>query len=293
MRRFKHHLEKGSLLLEALVAIGVAAAYMTALVGFVVVANRGSDRAVEIQQAVWNTNEGISALRAVPFASLTPTLTGAITFATSSWTLATNGPQTLPDGSTRLVKIESVSRDASCAVVASGGTVDPDSKKLTSITTWIDTAGRTHDTTTTTLRTNWASPTGSCFATRQAGQVSFSVDASQYYGGKQLRQLYFTNTGGTSVVIDKITFTWSNSSEFEQLFIDNSKVWSTSGPGTPTGVDVHSGTELDIQNFSMTPGQTSQITKGQFENAMAGTTMTMSVTFADGSIFTSAPFNPL
>lgn len=292
MRKFHHHLQKGSLLLEALIAIGVAAAFMTALVGFVLVANRGSDRALEIQQSEWNTNEGLEALRTIPFASLTNTLTGALTFAGSSWTLATNGPQTLTDGSTRIVKIEAVSRDGSCNVVTSGGTVDPDTKKITSATSWTDTAGRTHLTSATTLRTNWQSPTGSCFAPRQAGQVTFAINDAQFYGGKQLRELYFTNTGGTSVTIDKITFTWSNGVEFEQLFIDNTKVWSSSGPGTPTH-EINSGTQLDVQNFSMTPGQTSQITKGQFDGTMTGASMTMSVTFADGSVFTSPTFYPL
>ncbi|MFA5945308.1 MAG: hypothetical protein WC802_00145 [Patescibacteria group bacterium] len=289
----KNHLERGSLLLEALIAIGVAAAFMSALVGFSIVASRGSDRAQEIQQALWNTNEGLEALKTISFAGLTNTLTGSLAFTAPAWTLGTNGPQTLPDGSTRIVKIESVSRDGTCTIVSSGGTVDPDTKKITSAVSWLDTAGRSHTTTTTSLRTNWLAPTGSCFAARQAGQVSFAVNAAQYYGGKQLRQLYFTNTGGSTVVIDKITFTWSNGSEFDQLFIDNVKVWSTSGPGTPVGVDVHSGRELDIVNFSMAPAQTSEITKGQFESPMAGTTMTISVTFADGSVFTSAPFNPL
>ncbi|MFA5946900.1 MAG: hypothetical protein WC813_02645 [Patescibacteria group bacterium] len=293
MRNSRRSIQRGSLLLEAIVAIGATASFMTALIGFVVVANRGSDRAQEIQQSLWNTNEGAEALRTISFASLTDTLTGALTFVAPAWALATNGPQTLADGSTRIVKIYPVYRDASCNVVVSGGTADPDSKKIISETSWIDTAGRTHTTSTTTLRTNWLNPTGTCFAPRQAGQVSFAVNAAQFYGGKQLRELYFTNTGGTSVTIDKITFTWSNGSEFDQLFIDNSKVWSTSGPGTPTGVDVYSGTTLDIQNFTMAPGQTSQITKGQFEDLMSGASMTMSVTFADGSVFTSGSFNPL
>ncbi len=293
MNRFKRHLQSGSLLLEAVITLGVAASFMSALVGFVVVTNRGSDRAQEVQLSLWNTADGIEALRAISFASLNPTLTGALSFSTPTWTLLTNGPQTLADGSTRIVKVESVSRDASCAVVASGGTPDPDSKKITSETTWTDTAGRIHTTTATTLRTNWQNPTGPCWIVQQAGQVSFQIDDSQFYGGKQLRELYFTNTGGTPITIDKITFTWSNGALFDQLFLDNSKVWSTSGPGTPIGPAITSGTEMDIENFIMTPGQISAITKGQFTSSMGGASMTMTVTFADGSVFTSDTFYPL
>lgn len=283
---------KGSLLLEAVFSIGVAATFMSALVGLVVMTNRGSDRAQEIQQALWNTADGMEALRSISFPSLANTLTGALSFTTPTWTLATNGPQTLTDGSTRIVKVEAVNRDASCLIVTTGGTVDVDSKKITSETTWIDTAGRNHTLTTTTLRTNWRDPQGTCFLANQAGQVSFAVDSSQFYGGKQLRELYFTNTGGSNVTIDKITFTWTNGATLDQLFLDNGKVWSISGPGAPTGSPVASGTELDIANFTMTPGQTSEITKGQFDVAMAGTGMTMSVTFADGSVFTSDTFYP-
>ena len=121
--------------------------------------------------------------------------------------------------------------------------------------------------------------------------VSFAIDDSEFYGGKQLRELYFTNTGDTTVTIDKITFTWSNSRRIEQVFIDNVKVWSDGGPGTPSGTQP-SGVELDIQNFTMTPGQTSELNKGQFSGAMSGATLTMTVTFSDGSIFTSGPFTP-
>jgi hypothetical protein len=292
MRHFRHYIPAGSLLLEAVITVGVAAAFMSALVGFVVVTNRGSDRALEIEQSLWNTAEGMEALRSITYTSLTNTLSGVLSFTSPTWTLTAGSPQVLPDGSTRIVRVESVSRDASCAVVTSGGTVDPDSKKITSETTWTDTAGRSHTTTTSSIRTNWRNPGGTCWVA-QAGQVSFAVDASQFFGGKQLRQLYFTNTGTTNVVIDKIQFTWSNSAKLDQIFIDSSKVWSSSGPGTPTGASISSGTQMDISNFTMTPGMTSQLNKGQFDSAMAGTTLTMSVTFADGSVFTSAPFNPL
>lgn len=292
MKEKKLKYPQGTLLLEALVAIGTAAAFMSALVGFLVVANRGSDRAIEIQRALWSANEGVEALRAISFTSLTNTLTGAITFSTPNWTLATNGPETLPSGATRVVKVEDVYRDSNCDVTTTGGTVDIDSKKITSETSWTDSADRTHTITTTTLRTNWEDPQGDCFSATQAGQVSFAVDDSQFYGGKQLRELYFTNTGGTAVTIDKINFTWSNGAKLDQLFLDSSKVWSSTGPGTPVGTPISSGTELDIANFTMTPGQTSEITKGQFDIPMSGASMTMTVTFADGSVFTSEPFTP-
>ncbi|MEK9155468.1 MAG: hypothetical protein AAB839_02350, partial [Patescibacteria group bacterium] len=230
-------------------------------------------------------------LQTITFENLTNTTTGSLTFTSNRWTVGTTGPQTLPDGSTRVIKIEDISRDSQCFIITSGGTVDTDSKKITSETTWIDSAGRSHTQTLASLRTRWENPQGSCFAPTQVSQVSFNVSGAQFSGGKQLRQVYFTNNGSTNVTIDTVSFTWTNSAELSQLFMDTSKVWSETGPGTPTD-EVDSGETIDIQNFVLAAGATAELNKGQFDDPMSGTTLTMTVTFTDGSTWTSPPFNP-
>jgi hypothetical protein len=100
-----------------------------------------------------------------------------------------------------------------------------------------------------------------------------------------------TNTGSGNAVIDKVTITWDNAALFSQLFIDNSKVWSSSGPGTPLGNQT-SGIELDVQNFTIAPNATVELNKGQYDRLMTGVTITVKVTFADGSSYTSAPIMP-
>lgn len=284
--------QRGSLMLEALIAIGIGAIFSTALLGFVLAANASTDRAKENTLALWDTQEGLDALQTISFSSLTNTTNGSLTFASNRWTLGTSGPQTLTDGATRTVKVENISRDAACLVVASGGTVDVDSKKLTSVTTWTDSAERSHTLTLSTLRTNWEDPQGPCFLASQATQVTFNVSGAVFSGGKQLRQVYFTNNGSTAVTIDKIIFTWDNDAEFDQMFMDTSKVWSSTGPGTPTD-EVHSGELIDINNFVLSANSTAELNKGQFDRQMSNVTMTLTVIFADGSTWVSPSFNPL
>lgn len=283
---------RGSLMLEALLAMGISALFTSALLGYIMITNESTDRAKENTTVFWETQEGLDALQTIAFDSLTNTLTGSLTFASNRWSLGTSGPQTLPDGATRIVKVENVSRDAQCLVVASGGTVDTDSKKLTSTTSWVDSRGKNHTATLTALRTNWENPTGPCFAASQATQVDFDISGAVFAGGKQLRNVYFTNNGGASVTIDMLSFTWDNGAELDQVFMDTSKIWSSSGPGTPTE-ELHSGETMDVQNFVLTAGSTAELNKGQFDKQMSGATLTMTVTFTDGSVWTSPSFNPL
>ena len=282
---------RGSLMLEALIAIGLSGFFVTALIGYILIANNSTDRAKENALALWTAQEGLDALQTVAFTSLTNTTTGALTFTNNRWVIGTDGPQTLPDGSTRVIKIESVLRDTSCMVAAVGGTADADSKKLTSITTWTDNSGRSHSETLSTLRTRWENPQGPCFMASQSSQVTFNISGANFSGGKQLRHVYFTNNGSADVTVDKIMFTWTNGAEFDQLFMDTSKVWSSTGPGTPTG-SVLTGTTMDILNFVLGAGATAEINKGQFSAQMNGSTITMTVTFSDGSVWTSPPFTP-
>lgn len=283
---------RGSIMLEALIAVGVASMYVLGILGLTLTANRSSDRAEETERATWDMNEGLEALQTISFTDLTTTNVGSLTFANNTWILGTAGQQTLPDGMKRTVKVQTVNRDNSCSIVASGGTLDTDSKTLVSEVVWTDTNNRSHTVTSSTLRTNWENPTGTCFVATMVSQITFDISGAVYSGGKQLRQVYFTNDGSTSVTIDKITMTWDNEAEFDQLFMDTSKVWSSTGPGTPSG-EIHSGTLIDIQNFTLTPGSTAELNKGQFDQNMAGTTLTMTVTFTDGSTWTSPIFSPL
>ncbi|MEI6511482.1 MAG: hypothetical protein WCO25_05625 [Candidatus Uhrbacteria bacterium] len=286
--------EGGFVLLEALLAIGTLAFFLMAANGLAFIAKVGSGRTHQAELATWTAQEGMDALQSLSFSSLTNTTVGSLSFAGGRWTLGTSAPQTVGTNMTRTVKVSSVSRDGSCNVVTSGGTTDADSKKLESVVAWTDVAGRSHTTTLSSLRTQWENPQGTCFKPPAAQSTQVTIDfttAGQWFGGKQLRMVYVTNSGTSAVVVDKVKLTWTNGREIQQLFFGTTKIWSSSGPGTPSGTQ-QSGTDLNAQNLTIAAGQTVELNKTQFTGSMGGTTLTLKLTFTDGSSVTTPPFTP-
>lgn len=284
----------GFVLLEALLAIGLLAFFLMAASGLAYVAKVGSGRTHQAELATWAAQEGLGALQSLSFGDLANTETGSLSFASGRWTLGTSGPQSVGNGITRTIRVRSVNRDGSCDVALSGGTEDADSKTLESSVSWTDSAGHPRSSTLSALRTQWESPQGTCFmpvVPQASGVVIDFTTSGQWYGGKQLRQVYITNNGTSGAVVDKIAFTWTNSAEIQQIFFDSTKIWSSGGPGTPSGTQV-SGTVLDSSNFTIAAGQTIQLNKVQFTGAMSGTTVTITLTFTDGSVAATPPFYP-
>jgi hypothetical protein len=60
----------------------------------------------------------------------------------SSWGLSTTNPGVIDNKYTRTIVFAAVSRNASGDIVASGGTIDPDSRRVTVTTSWLE-RGRT------------------------------------------------------------------------------------------------------------------------------------------------------
>ncbi len=281
---------RGSLLLEAIIATGIVATFAVAVVQLVLLTDELGVRFEDRGDANAYAQQGVEALYSINFADLTNVTNGKVAFASEQWSISA-GSETLSNGMTRAVTVSDVQRDANCEVIASGGSVDIDTKELVSTVSWTDDFGKAQAVTFRRHRTRFDNPLGSCFMPTAASQVTFNLSSAEFYGGKQLREVYFTNTGGAAVIIDKISFTWNYSSQIDQVFFDNNKVWSSSGPGTPAGSQ-NSGVQLDIQNYTLAANQTSELNKGQFTNNMIGATLTMTVTFSDGSVFTSDPFMP-
>ncbi len=285
-------MSSGFILLEVLLSVGLLALILSTLGGIVLISG-GTTRGGQSIRAAWAAQEGMAALHSMSFADLTATNTGSLTFSGNRWLLGASAPQTIATGITRTVRVKTVNRNASCQIVSSGGTLDTDSRTLESEVNWIDLAGRTHLITQSSLRTQWENPQGSCFQPTQAGcSIIDYATHGEWFGGKQLRTVYFSNScPSSSLVVDKMMFTWNNGAEIQQVFIDSTKVWSQSGPGTPSG-EQNSGTILNIPNFTFSPGVQYELNKTQFEHAMSGTTLTITLYFTDGSSITTPPFVP-
>ncbi len=281
---------QGSVLLEVLISIGIAAVVLSALLSLHVALVRSTQTVIERHEALWSMNEGLSAMRSMTFEDLIPGTTGALSFSGGAWSIFSGQTETLPNGMTRSVAVSAVPRDGNCVVSASG-TSDSDSVSLTSTVTWTDRGGREHTQTQSTHRTRWSAPGGSCFQPQQASQVTFDLSQVNWHGGKQLRNLYIENDGEASVIIDRVTLTWDNGTQVDQMFLAETKVWSASGPGTPLGSQT-TGTELNIQNVTLDDDETIEMHKVQFSAPMSGTTLTVTIMFSDGSTLMTDPFVP-
>lgn len=282
--------QKGFILFEALLATGLTLIFLSAVGGLFFINLTGLSRVQQSEQANLLATAGLSALRTINFDDLSLINSGHLVYSGSSWTTVTD-PETIGDFN-RTVRVKEVQRDASCNIVVSGGSVDPDSKFIESEVTWTDFVGRNHQILLEGLQTSWDSPQGPCFQQTAAASLIFHIEFTYWYGGKQLRELYLENGGSIPFTMTEMTWTWNNTKQIEQIFLNSTKLWSSSGPGTPIGKQ-SSGTVLDIIDYTMNPGDMFEMNKIQFDGPMGGTTLTISIEFSDGSIFTSDPFTPL
>jgi len=280
----------GYTLLEALLAIAFAGLFFLGAFGLFFTAHRSSAEAVRRQEALWVAQQGIEALKTMAFEDLVPTQTGRVTFASNRWTLSSSGSELLSNGMTRTIRVEDAYRDTECGLVESGGEVDTDSMYLESQVTWNDLQGREQEILLRSLRTNWANPNDTCFAS-DCSQLDWDVYGASWFGGKQLREVYITNNTGEDKEIDKITLYWDKATLLQQVFFSGSKFWSSSGPGTPSGYQT-SGTILDGANGVIEDGETVEMHKTQFDKNMMGANISVTYTCTDGSAVTFGPFTP-
>lgn len=135
MKNFKF--QNGQSLVEILLAIGLAAVILPALLTGLVTSRQGKVQQSQRTQAVYLLNETVDAIRSVRekgwmgFAVngvFHPIISG------SSWTMST-GSATV-NGLAQSVTIGDVNRDSNGTIVATGGTLDPSSKKVDIAISW-------------------------------------------------------------------------------------------------------------------------------------------------------------
>lgn len=281
------------MLLEVLMAIGLSALFFSAIAGLLVTSNQSTGSLYNAQKAYSRAKEGVTALRSMSFSELSATWDGKATYDSinDKWVLGT-GQELFDDGQARSLAIVEVQRDEDCEIVEVGGDIDPDSFYLRSNILWDTLGGGKQDLTVESLRVNWEDPVGECFNPTDAGGVTLDWSGGYWGGSKQLRGVYIINHTERDITVTKMTIHWDKpSSNLQQIFAIGSKVWSDSGPGTPTGQQ-GSGTEIDVQDATIPASYTDETHKIQFTGAMEGATLIMEFEFADGSILTTDPFTP-
>lgn len=130
--------ERGQSLIELLIAIALMGILLPALLTGMIASREGKAQEGRRLEATAVLTEAQEAFRSV-YESNWQAIIGNGTFhpvvAGSSWSLV-GGPETLASGFTRQIVVSDVQRDLTGAIVASGGTVDPSTKKVEVTVSW-------------------------------------------------------------------------------------------------------------------------------------------------------------
>lgn len=129
----------GSLLIEVIIVMGLMALLLPALVGAIITTKQGEAQRDNRVQATGLLKEAIEAVRVVredDWQAVAVNGTYHPIVSGSTWALA-SGAETI-NGLLREVVISDVQRNAAGAIVASGGTIDPSTKKIDARVSWTE-----------------------------------------------------------------------------------------------------------------------------------------------------------
>ncbi|MFA6604124.1 MAG: prepilin-type N-terminal cleavage/methylation domain-containing protein [Patescibacteria group bacterium] len=149
---------KGFSIIEALVAIAVFGVLAAGTINLVAGPMIASSEARERSRASFLAEEGIEAARSIRNASWMNLTAGDHGLAkTTVWSFSGNYDDTAEGNLMfrRVVAIEPVSRDGGGNIVASGGSVDPRTKKITATVNWISGFGLARNAVASAYFTNW------------------------------------------------------------------------------------------------------------------------------------------
>jgi len=142
-------------LLEILVAMGIFVVIASAGVSTILVMNKSNRIGSEDTKATLKMQEGYEALRAIKKKDWNSLTNGAYGLVINGGSWILSGTSDISDGYTRAILIESASRDVSNNIVETGGTVDPNTKKITETISWEYSPGNVKNISNTFYISNW------------------------------------------------------------------------------------------------------------------------------------------
>jgi Tfp pilus assembly protein PilV len=253
---------RGFSIVEALLAASIFTLMITGFVGAILYGQQSTALSGNRARAVFLVEEGLEATRNIrddSFSNLTNGNHG-LAVVGNQWVFS--GTSDASGIFTRQIEIE---------------TIDSERKVATSTVTWQQNQQRQGNVSFATYFNNWqevaAQSTGFVIATSSA------VVGGP--GDKELKGITMENTGTTDVEIDKITVTWDNSNQIEEIKIDGTRVWKHNNEGSPSGRQP-SATEIDIVDFNLVASSgVINIDKFKFNGDMSGAIFTILFTFTD------------
>ena len=144
---YKNKKNKGSMLIEVIVATALISILMLALVSVAQKSLDLSERSLKQVQASFLLEEGVEAVKTVRdnswtnISSVTTGVNQYLSFdtGTNTWSLSST-PSTIDNVFTRTIVVDAVYRDGTDDI-ASSGTVDPNTKKVTVNVSWLSSFG--------------------------------------------------------------------------------------------------------------------------------------------------------
>lgn len=288
--------QNGQTLIEVIFALIIFFIFISGTLMLTFRSLKTTARGIELNQAKQIETSTWEALQAIAYDNWSALTNGTfgLTSASGKWALQAAADITA-DRYTRSITVASVMRNASsCAMVESGGTNDPDTKKITLALNW--TAEPTNQSVIgTRYITNWKSPTFSCAVTEAGKLVMDTSDSEIDETRKSIVDTYLRNTSAVPITIDKMTLSWTKPGLITFIKINGQNYWhSTNGTGTPQGAQP-SGTELDLVDFTLAAGHSYEIDNIRFDSKIDGSTVTITAIMSDGSRkteVTTPPFIP-
>jgi fibronectin type III domain protein len=279
--------KKGQSILEIIVAIGIITLVVPSIVVLYLGAGSSNLRDTEKLQADMYLQEAFEAVRSIrdnDFADLANGTHGLSS--AGGWSFS--GSSDVIGQFARSVTVGEVRRDSSCTIVASGGTVDSNSKKVTVAVDWDLEAGNSVQLSTHQYVNNWVAGTG-------CGQSSYlNIDGSSSYltdGNQTLTGVTLENIGSSSIIIDKITGEWTNGNSIEKIEINGTVAWGYVSDGEGGGVWYGgpgsaqvSESEIDIDNVSISSGSTVTVNGFYFDGNMNNETFGFHFEMSDGTV---------
>lgn len=280
-RYFKKTNRKGLGIIEIIIATGIFTVVLAGIVPLYLGVFDSNLRDINKMQADMLLQQGLEGVRSIRDQNFSNLVNGTYGLSRTAGYWAFSGSSDVSGKFTRTVTIADIMRNTDCDVVASGGTVDANSKKITVTLTWDYKPGDSATVSAVEYLTNWSYQQGceqaSNFVIDLSGIALSSADARVI--GITLR-----NIGPSPITIDKIKITWTNSKLVEEVKIGSQIVWKYNNTGTPTGKQP-SGTQLDIVNFTLSAySPIILLDHFLFTGSMDETTFTIYFTMTDGSV---------
>ncbi len=139
--------EQGIGAVEMMVVVAIVGIAFAGLFQLFVLSTRPIHASARETEAVYLAEEAIEAVRilrnngwAANIATLTNGATYYPTLSGGTWTLSSTNPGLINNLYTRTVVVRAVNRDSSDNITPSGGTLDPNTKKITATVTWSERA---------------------------------------------------------------------------------------------------------------------------------------------------------